>query len=190
MESGPKIGPATGIKLLSTLVQKISCEIAALQMFILQAPYCAGNRKVFRTDLSRNCSERSQPFPRKLLEYDRLYLYGWRDWSGGRVTHRWRLNLRSDWSILTLDQMLPRQIPTGKGRLAGRFWVAAAACHSQSGRAHSIFFYSFFFCKTRREMSDFQKKSESCPNFETKRTEVMSEFQKKREKKTCPVLKI
>jgi len=31
---------------------------------------------MFRTVLSQNCSKRSQPFPRRVLEQDRLALYG------------------------------------------------------------------------------------------------------------------
>jgi len=48
--------------------------------------YNRGSRTLFRTYLSRNCSERSQPFPCRVLEQDRLSLYGWGDWSGGEVT--------------------------------------------------------------------------------------------------------
>ena len=45
------------------------------------SPYYGANRKVFRTNLSQNCSGRSQPLSRRVLEEDRLSLYGWGDWS-------------------------------------------------------------------------------------------------------------
>ena len=78
--------------------------------------YCGGNRNVFNKDLSQNCSGRSQPFPRRVLEQKVVCT-----WMGGLVrggvTHR--VTIESEVRLIYFDawsKNSPRQIPAGQGR--------------------------------------------------------------------------